>query len=73
METALWFGGLALIGGSLVTKVGYIIIQKYKIYYIVVFIVFALAVANLIATVWYVSIESSRFGFNTLVQLNWHC
>jgi uncharacterized membrane protein YfcA len=73
IEIALWFAGLAFIGGSLVTKAGYVIIEKYKISYVVVFIVVALAFANVIAAVWYISMESSRFGFSTLIKLDLHC
>lgn len=51
----LLFTGLAVllnwlyqvIGGSVITKIGYILLGKYKIGYTVILIVFALDIANI--------------------------
>lgn len=56
IEVTLWFGGLAFIGGSIITKIGYKVIEKYKISYIVIFIVVLLAFLNAVAGIWYILI-----------------
>jgi uncharacterized membrane protein YfcA len=73
IEVTLWFGGLAFIGGIFVTRAGYYIIEKYKIAFVVVFIVLALALLNFIAGIWYISTQSERFGFNSLIDFKNKC
>ena len=64
-EIAGWFLFLAFIGGSVVTKIGYYYLDKYKMSYIAIFIVFGLAFSNIISGVWYLVIYSNRFGFSS--------
>jgi hypothetical protein len=73
INDVLWFTGLAFIGGLVVTKIGYYLMEKYKISSVVIFIVIGLAVANLIAGIWYPIVESERFGFEVLVRFNLQC
>ena len=64
-EDAILFTCLAAFGGAVITSLGTIIIKKYKIAYVPIFIVFFLGASNIVSSVWYVIIESKRFGFNT--------
>lgn len=54
-----------MFGGLFITKGGYFLIEKYKFAYVIIFIVFSLALLNLISGIFYVSIESKRFGFDS--------
>ena len=56
--TAAWFAFLAMIGGSFIVKLGYYLINKYKKAFIVIFIVFGLAISNIVAGIWYITIQS---------------
>jgi hypothetical protein len=47
---------LKLIGGSVFAKIGYILMNKYKVSYMVVLIVAGLTIANLISNTAYVAI-----------------
>lgn len=47
----------------MIAKIGYILMEKYKLSYQVILIVIALAVSNIIAGIWYLSTETERFGF----------
>ena len=58
---------LKFFGGSIVTKIGYYLLEKFKVAWVAILIVLVLAIVNLISGVWYILIENSRFGFETLL------
>ena len=68
-----WFVFLSVIdkliqftGAAVFAKIGYYIVAKYKIAYIVIFIVAGLAVLNVFAGIEYLVVQSAIFGFNSL-------
>jgi hypothetical protein len=46
-----------------VTKIGYYLLNRYQVSYVVVIIVLFLDIANLVSGVVYGVVESNRFGF----------
>lgn len=58
LDDALLFLGLALFGGSVITRIGNTLVVKYNCSYMVIFIVFGLGVSNIIVGIWYVVKES---------------
>ena len=73
IQVLFWYAGLALIGGSIITKICHIIFERYKLSYAVILIMIGLAVSNLVAGVWYVIIYSNRFGFDSLLTSQSFC
>ncbi|CAD8128248.1 unnamed protein product [Paramecium sonneborni] len=72
-QLILLFTGLAVIGGSVITKIGYILLRKYKIGYTVILIVFALDIANIISQVYYGVVFGIRYGLAYLTKANLVC
>lgn len=63
------FTGIAMIGGLFVTKICYYMMNKYKIGYIVIFIVFWLGISNIFSSVYYGVVTGERYGMDTLTEL----
>lgn len=55
------------------TRVGYYLLEKFKVAWVAIVIVLILAFVNLISGVWYILIENSRFGFGTLLKFTFVC
>ncbi|CAD8152852.1 unnamed protein product [Paramecium pentaurelia] len=72
-QTIILFTGLAIIGGSVFAKIGYILLGKYKIGYFVILIVFALDIANIISQIYYGVVFGKRYGLDYLTQANKEC
>ena len=62
------FTGLAMIGGSVFTKIGYILINKYKLGYVLILIGFWFGISNIFSTLYYGVISSMRYGFDDLTK-----
>ncbi len=54
LNEIIFFTLLSALGGSVFVGLGTYIIKKYKIFYVVIFIVFALGIANIISGLWYI-------------------
>ena len=67
------FTGLAIIGGSVFAKIGYIIINKYKIGYKLLLIAFWFGISNIISTLYYGVISSIRYGISDLTKEKSYC
>ena len=61
-DTIYLFTGLAMIGGLFVTKLFYFLMNKYKIGYIVIFIVFWLGIINILSSIYYGIVTGKRYG-----------
>ncbi|CAK65998.1 unnamed protein product (macronuclear) [Paramecium tetraurelia] len=72
-QMILLFTGLAVIGGSVITKIGYILLSKYKIGYTVILIVFALDIANILSQIYYGVVFGIRYGLDYLTKANIIC
>ncbi|CAD8062874.1 unnamed protein product [Paramecium sonneborni] len=72
-QTIVLFTGLALIGGSVFAKIGYILLGKYKIGYFVILIVFILDIANIISQIYYGVVFGERYGLDYLTHANKKC
>ncbi|CAD8066827.1 unnamed protein product [Paramecium sonneborni] len=72
-QTIVLFTGLAIIGGSVFAKIGYILLGKYKIGYLVILIVFILDIANIISQIYYGVVFGKRYGLDYLTHANKKC
>ncbi|KAM3146178.1 hypothetical protein pb186bvf_001835 [Paramecium bursaria] len=72
-DTIYLFTGLAMIGGLFVTKLFYFLMNKYKIGYIVIFIVFWLGIINILSSIYYGIVTGKRYGIQTLTELQTTC
>ncbi|CAD8152877.1 unnamed protein product [Paramecium octaurelia] len=72
-QTIILFTGLAIIGGSIFAKIGYILLAKYKIGYFVILIVFALDIANIVSQIYYGVVFGKRYGLDYLTHANKQC
>lgn len=62
-----------MIGGSVFTKIGYFLMNKYKVGYIVVIIVFALGIVNIFSGIYYGVVTGERYSMETLLKVNKQC
>lgn len=60
---------IKFLGGSIVSKIGYYLMNKYKVSYMVVFSLAILALINIISNIAYSVIQSNRFGFEALTTV----
>ncbi|CAD8155082.1 unnamed protein product [Paramecium octaurelia] len=72
-QTIILFTGLAIIGGSVFAKIGYILLSKYRIGYFVILIVFCLDIANIISQIYYGVVFGKRYGLEYLTHANKQC
>jgi hypothetical protein len=56
-----------------ITKIGYYFLDKYKIGYYVIMIVFSLAISNILAFVYYGFVTAKRFGLEILTATHKNC
>ena len=68
-DTIYLFTGLAMIGGLFVTKLFYYLMNKFKIGYIVIFIVFWLGIINILSSIYYGIVTGGRYGIDSLTEL----
>lgn len=66
----LFYTGLAVFGGLVISKFIYYIVQKYKKHSIIIFIVFCLAILNFVSTVAYIFQDAYEQGWAHLVEFS---
>jgi len=73
-DMLLLYIGLAFIGGLLVSKLVYFLVNKYQVHSVIVFIVFGLAFLNLLSIIAYITIKvNKKNGWELLIKFNKYC
>lgn len=62
-----------MIGGSIFTKIGYHLMNKYNIGYVVIFIVFGMDIANVVSEIYYGIVTAIRYGHGILISSTHPC